>query len=63
MKRTVDVPAVAATEVFFRVRAFPPVLRPSIVTLSAPLRSISGAARAPVMVRSAPPAGWMEIEV
>src|SRR6476661_4038968 len=65
MKRIVDVPAVAETVVLAIVNELPPVFRPSIVTLSAPLRSISGdpAAIAPEMVRAAPPEGLMPIEV
>ena len=41
-KRIVLVPEVAETVVLAMVSALPPVFRPSIVTLSAPLRSISG---------------------
>ena len=59
MKRIVDVPLVADAVVLAMVSELPPLLRPSMVTLSAPLRSISGlpAAIAPLMVRAAPPAG------
>ena len=42
MKRIVDVPDVAETVVLAIVSELPPVFRPLIVTLSAPLRSISG---------------------
>ena len=63
MKRIVDVPVVADTVVLAMVSELPPVLRPSMVTLSAPLRSISGepAAIAPEIVRAAPPVGLMPI--
>jgi hypothetical protein len=64
MKRMVLVLAVADTVVFDNVRLTPPELTPSIVTLSAPAKSISGlpAAIAPETVR-APPAGAIRIEV
>ena len=45
MKRIVDVPEVAETVVLAIVSELPPVFKPSIVTLSAPLRSISGEPR------------------
>ena len=59
MKRMVEVPEVADTVVLAIVRLLPPVLRPLMVTLSAPFRSISGlpATMAPEMVRAAPPVG------
>ena len=61
MKRIVEVPEVAETVVLAIVSELPPVFKPSIVTLSAPLRSISGlpAAIAPLIVRAAPPEGRM----
>jgi hypothetical protein len=65
IKRMVLVLAVADAVVLERVSALPPVPSPSIVTLVAPLKSISGlpAAIAPEIVRAAPPEGWTEIEV
>src|SRR5689334_13614769 len=59
MKRIVLVPEVADAVVFEIVSELPPVFRPSIVTLSAPLKSIKGlpAAIAPETVRAAPPDG------
>ena len=64
MNRIVDVPDVAETVVLAMVSELPPVLRPSMVTLSAPFRSISGepAAIAPEIVRAAPPVGVIAIE-
>src|SRR4051812_49071505 len=44
-------------------RAFPPVFNPSIVTLSAPFRSISGPAIEPEIDRLAPPVGEIVIVV
>src|SRR5437762_9411692 len=57
MKRIVPLPAVVPAVVFEIVSELPVVLSPLIVTLSAPLRSISGlpAVVAPVTVRA--PAG------
>src|SRR5260370_40414183 len=65
MKRMVLVLAVADAVVLEMVKALPPVPSPSMVTLVAPLRSISGlpAGIAPETVRAAPPEGWTEIEV
>ena len=65
MKRMVLVPEVAETVVFAIVSALPPVFRPSMVTLSAPFRSIRGepAAIAPVIVRGAPPVGLISTEL
>ena len=65
MKRIVDVTVVADTVVFEIVSELPPVLSPFIVTLSAPLKSIIGlpAVVAPKMVRDAPPAGDITIDV
>lgn len=64
IKRIVLVPEVPGDVVFEIVRLFPPVFKPLIVTLSAPLRSIIGlpAVVAPEIVRAAPPAGDIEIE-
>ena len=42
IKRIVLVPAVAATVVFEIVSELPPLFKPSMVTLSAPFRSING---------------------
>src|SRR6185295_19261922 len=65
MKRIVDVPEVADAVVLAIVSELPPVLRPSMVTLSAPLKSMSGepAAIAPEIVRAAPPVGLIVIVV
>ena len=53
------VPAVDETVVFVNVNELPPVFSPLIVTLSAPLRSMSAspAVTTPVTVREAPPEG------
>ena len=63
INRIVPVPAVAETVVLETVRELPPVFKPSIVTLSAPLKLINGlpAAVAPVTVRV--PTGLMVSEV
>ena len=62
--RIVLVLLLLAVLTFAMVSEFPPVLRPSIVTLSAPTKSISGAPlRLPEMVLAAPPLGWMEMLV
>ena len=63
INRIVPVPAVAETVVLATVREFPPAFKPSIVTLSAPLKLISGlpAAVAPVTVRG--PDGLMVSEL
>ena len=65
IKRIVEVPIVADAVVLEIVRLLPPAFKPSMVTLSAPLRSISGlpAVVAPVIVRAAPPAGDIAIDV
>src|SRR5688572_16180539 len=65
IKRIVHVPDVADTVVFDIVSELPPVFKPSMVTLSAPLRSIRGlpATIAPVIVLPAPPEGLIIIEV
>ncbi len=65
MNRMVDVPVVAEAVVLEIVSEFPPVLRPSMVTLSAPLKSISGlpAVIAPEIVRAAPPLGAIKMPV
>jgi hypothetical protein len=65
INRIVEVTDVADTVVFAIVNAFPPVFKPLIVRSSAPLRSIMGnpAVAAPDIVRSAPPAGDIVIEV
>ena len=65
MKRMVLVLAVADAVVLERVSALPPVPSPSIVTLVAPLKSISGlpAEIAPETVRAAPPEGCTKIDV
>ena len=59
-KRIVDVPDVLDTVVFEMVSELPPEFRPSIVILSAPLKSIKGrpALTAPSIL-NAPPDGWM----
>ena len=57
IKRMVEVPAVEAVLVLIIVSELPPVFNPSMVTLSAPFKSISGAATLPVKVRAAPPLG------
>ena len=49
--------------VFEIVNEFPPVINPSIVTLSAPLRLIKCPTKAPDIVLEAPPDGLIEIEV
>ncbi len=61
----VEVPLVAETVVLAIVRELPPVFKPLIVTLSAPLKSIIGlpAVVAPDMVRAAPPVGEIVILV
>jgi len=61
MKRIVV--ALVAETVFSRVSAFPPVFSPSMVTLSAPLRSTRGPVIGPLIIRAAPPTGVMRIEV
>ncbi|MBK7804509.1 MAG: hypothetical protein IPJ55_18020 [Chloracidobacterium sp.] len=53
--------AVVCCETFEIVRLFPPVFKPSIVTLSAPLRSTRCPAISPEIVRAAPPVGLMLI--
>ena len=53
-----DVVPVLALE---SVREFPLAFKPSMVTLSAPLRSIKGPAMEPEIVRPAPPAGEIVI--
>src|SRR6185295_11210803 len=65
MNRIVAVPEVAEAVVLAIVSVLPLVFRPSIVTLSAPFRSISGlpAAIAPEIDRAAPPVGEMPIVV
>src|SRR5581483_11498792 len=63
MKRIVLVPAVVPVFAFDRVSELPPVIKPSIVTLSAPFKSTSGVARFPEIVRAAPPLGAMVIPV
>ena len=65
IKRIVEVPDVEEAVVFAIVREFPPAFKPSIVTLSAPFKSIIGdpAVVAPVIVRAAPPTGLMLIAV
>ena len=45
------------------VRLLPPVFKPSIVTLSAPFRSIRIPVIAPVTVLAAPPLGLIKTEV
>src|SRR5690348_1772759 len=65
MKRIVLVPAVPDAVAFDSVNALPPLLRPSMVTLSAPFRLISAlpAVIAPLTVRAAPPSGRTVIAV
>jgi hypothetical protein len=65
MNRIVDVPLVADTVVLAIVSELPPVLSPSILTLSAPFRSIIGlpAVVVPVIRRAAPPVGLIVIAV
>jgi hypothetical protein len=65
MKRIVPDPVVVPIVVLESVSELPPVFKPLIVTLSAPFRSINGlpAAIAPEMVRAAPPAGEIVMEV
>ena len=65
MSRIVLVLAVAEAVVFAIVSELPPELRPSMVTLSAPFRSINGlpATIAPETVRAAPPEGWTRTDV
>jgi hypothetical protein len=65
VKRMVQVPDAPETLVLEIVRELPPLLSPSIVTLSAPFRSINGlpAAIAPDTVRAAPPEGSIRIDV
>ena len=60
IRRIVLVPVVAAVCAFVNVNELPPELRPSIVMLSAPLRSINGAASAPETVL--PPEGVINTE-
>src|SRR5438046_351038 len=56
--------AVFEVFVFAIVKELPPELRPSMVTLSAPFKSINGTPLASALiVRAAPPAGWIRIEV
>ena len=56
--RIVLVPDVLDVDVFEIVSEFPPVFRPSTVTLSAPLKSIIGPPlKEPLMVRGEPPEG------
>ena len=63
IKRMVEVSAVAETVVFSMISELPPVFKPLIVTLSAPLKSMSGnpAVTAPEIVLA--PLGTIEIEV
>src|ERR1700754_987511 len=65
MNRIVLDPVVVPIVVLEMVSELPPVFRPSIVTLSAPFKLISGlpAAGAPVIVRAAPPVGEIVIVV
>jgi len=65
IRRIVLVLAVADAVVFEIVSELPPEFRPSIVTLSAPFKSINGlpAAIAPETVRAAPPEGWIKTDV
>lgn len=65
IKRIVLVPEVPGEVVLEMVNELPPVFKPSIVTLSAPLKSIIGLplAVAPEIVRATPPAGDMVIVV
>src|SRR5436190_9357646 len=55
------VPAVDCCDVFEMVRLLPAVFSPSIVTLSAPFRSIKAPAMLPVIDRA--PVGWIRIDV
>src|SRR5262245_38415158 len=57
-RRALEVP-VAAFEI---VSALPPVLRPSIVTLSAPFRSTRWPVTVPEIVRAAPPTGLIAMD-
>ena len=52
-----------ATDVFAMVRLLPPEFNPSMVTLSAPSKLIRWVVILPVMVRPAPPLGWLRILV
>ena len=61
MNRIVEAFAVAL--VLSIVSELPPLFKPSMVTLVAPLRSIKGLSSAPETVRGAPPEGWIETEV
>jgi hypothetical protein len=61
MKRIVLVPEMLLTLVLEIVKVFPAEFNPLIVTLSAPFRSIRGAARSPEIVRD--PVGVREIDV
>ena len=65
MKRIVEVPAVADAVVLEIVSALPSAFTPSIVTLSAPFRSINGlpAVVAPEIVLATPPTGLIVINV
>ncbi len=55
----VQVPVVALAVVLAIIKLFPPVFKPSIITLSAPFKSINGepAVIAPETVLVAPPVG------
>jgi hypothetical protein len=61
----VEVPDVAETVVLAIVNELPPVFKPSMVTKSAPFKSIKGepAAMAPDIERAAPPVGLMPMVV
>ena len=63
VKRMVEVPAVATALVLEIVSELLYTFNPSMVTLSAPLRSISGFAGDPEMVLAAPPPGEMVRDV
>ena len=63
-KRIVPVPDVAKAAVLLMVSEFPPVFRPFMVTLSAPLRSISALPLTiPLKTLDTPPDGCIKIEV
>jgi len=56
----VEVPEVAAVLKLEMINEFPPVFKPLMVTLSAPLKLINGAPpTVPEMVLAAPPLGWI----
>ena len=65
MNRIVEVPDVGEAVVFAMVSESPPALTPSIVTLSAPLKSIRGlpAVVPPEMVLASPPTAFTVIVV